>query len=116
MLVGISNALVVLLFELVFIGIRIRIAPAPEFLDKPLPLVIRCQFLKSLSLFVGNDIGDVLLKPVLVSLLEFGLNIAGLVHRILTFRSILREPKEAGSGEYERENSQAKRGFLAIHN
>src|SRR6185312_13914311 len=117
MLIGISNAFVVLLFKLVFIGVRIGIAPAPELLDKTLALVIGCQFLKGFSLLIGNDISDVLLKPVLVSLLEFGLHIAGLVHRILTFlRFVLREPKQAGSCEYERENGQPKRGILAIHN
>ena len=39
-LVGISDALVVFLFELVFVGVRIGIAPAPEFFDKALALVV----------------------------------------------------------------------------
>src|SRR4030095_13199120 len=64
MLIGIGNALVVFLFELVLIGVGVGIAPAPEFLDKPFPFIVGCQFFKSLPLFVRNDISDVLLKPV----------------------------------------------------
>src|SRR5258705_6324562 len=116
MLIRISNTLIVFLFELVFISVGIGITAAPEFLNEPLTFVIGGQFLESLSLFVGNDISDVLLKPILVSLLEFRLHIARLVHRILAFRFVFREPKQTGSSQDQRENGQAKRGILVRHN
>ncbi len=58
--VGISDALVVLLTKLVLIGVRIRIAPAPELFNKALALVVGFEFLKGLTLFIGNDVSDVL--------------------------------------------------------
>src|SRR6266478_5086383 len=72
MFVGIGNSLVILFPKLVFIGIRIRIATAPELFNKALPL------------FVGNDVRDVFLQPVLVSFLEFRLYVARLFRRVLT--------------------------------
>ena len=47
MLVSVSDALVILFLELVFIGVRIRVTTAPELLDKPFPLVVGSQFLKA---------------------------------------------------------------------
>ena len=82
MLIRVGDALVVFLFEFVFVSIRIRIAPAPEFANKLFPLIIGREFLKSLPLFIGNDVSDVLIQPVFVSLLEFRLYIAWLFGRV----------------------------------
>ena len=83
MLVGIGDALVVLLAKLVFISVRIGIAPAPELFNETFALVVGFELLESLALFVGDDVSDVLLQPVLVSLLQFRLYVARLFRRVL---------------------------------
>ena len=65
-LVGVSDALVVFLAKFVFVGVRIRIAPPPEFFDKPFALVVSFQLLESFALFVGDDVRDVFFQPILV--------------------------------------------------
>jgi hypothetical protein len=47
-LVRVSDALVVFLFELVLVSVRIRIAAAPEFLDEAFALVVVASFLNAL--------------------------------------------------------------------
>src|SRR6266850_2056729 len=84
MLIGIGDALVVLLAIFVFVGVRIGIAPAPEFFDEALALVVGFQLPESFSLFVGDDVGDVFVQPVFVSLLKFRLYIAWLLGGVLT--------------------------------
>ena len=94
MLVGIGDPLVVFLFELVFVSIWIRIAAPPELLDKSLALVISLELLKCLSLFVSDDVRHILIQPILVSLLEFRLHVAWLVHRVLAFLGFLRKQSQ----------------------
>jgi hypothetical protein len=60
MLVGVGNTLVILLAILVFVGIRVGIAAAPESFDKLLALFISAELLEGFLLFVGNNVGDVL--------------------------------------------------------
>src|SRR6185503_19758752 len=83
MLVGIGDPLVVFLAIFVFIGIGIGIAPSPEFLDKALALVVGRELLESFPLFDGDDVGDVLVQPILVSFFQFRLNIARLLGGVL---------------------------------
>src|SRR6266550_2697529 len=77
MLVGIGDALVVLLTKLVFISIRIGIATAPELFDETFALV------------VSDDVRDVLVQPILVSLFQFRLDVARLLRRVLAFVVLL---------------------------
>ena len=66
MLVRIGNPFVILFAIFVLVSIRVRIAPAPELFDEPLPLVIGLELLEGFSLFVRNNVCDVVLQPVLV--------------------------------------------------
>src|ERR1043165_804517 len=93
MLVGVCDALVVFLFELVFVGVGIRIAATPELFDKAFALVVSGQFLECLTFFVGDDVSDVLIEPIFVSLFEFGLYIAGFSAGVLLILS-----KNPGAG------------------
>src|SRR5712671_3783108 len=83
MLVGIGDALVILFAKLVLISVRIGIAAAPEFFNEAFALIVGFEFPERFSLFVGNDVGDVFIQPVLVSPFEFRLYIARLFRRIL---------------------------------
>jgi hypothetical protein len=67
-LVRVCDSFVIFLFELVFIGIRIGITPAPKLFDKAFALVVSGQFLECLPFFVGDDVSDVLVEPVFVGL------------------------------------------------
>jgi len=69
--VRVGDTLVILFLELVFVGVRIRIAPAPEFLDEAFAFVVGREFLEGFPLFVGNDVSDVFVEPVFVGLFEF---------------------------------------------
>src|SRR3954462_879988 len=69
-LVRVGDAFVVFLAIFIFIGVRIRIAPAPEFFDEPFAFFVGFEFLERLPLFIGDDVGDVLVEPVLVGLLQ----------------------------------------------
>ena len=66
MLVGVSNAAVVFLFEFVFGAAGIRIAALPEILDKCLALIVGGKFLKSGALLVGDDVRDFFAQPLLI--------------------------------------------------
>jgi hypothetical protein len=88
MLVGISYALVVLLAKFVLISVRIGIATAPELFNETLALVVGLQLLKGLPFFVSDDVGNVFVLPILVSLLEFRLDVALLFRRILTLTGL----------------------------
>src|SRR5438046_5298794 len=83
MLVSIGNALVVFLAKFVFVRVRIGIAAAPELFDKPFALVVGRKFLESFALFFGDDVGDVFLEPIFVSLFQFRLDVAFTLRRIL---------------------------------
>src|SRR5947209_6879428 len=63
MLVRICDTAVMFLFEVVLRGARNRIASLPELFDKLLPFFIAGQFLERRTLFIGDDISDVLIHP-----------------------------------------------------
>ena len=65
-LVGVSDAAVVLFLELVLDGIGRGIAAQPELLDELLALFVGLQPLEGLALFIGDDVDDVLVQPLLV--------------------------------------------------
>src|SRR5579862_2226557 len=64
MLVCIRDAPVMLFFELVFLGIGSGIATQPELFDELFALVIGAQPFPGLPFLVGDDVGDVLIKPL----------------------------------------------------
>src|SRR5581483_315707 len=66
MLVGIRDAAIVLFFKLVLFGVGGWIAAQPELLDEVLAFFIGVQVRKSFAFLVGDDVGDVLVKPLLV--------------------------------------------------
>jgi len=65
MVVGVCDAPVMLFLIFVFLGIRSGVAPQPELLDELLPLIIGVEPLKSLALFVGDDVSDIFFQPFL---------------------------------------------------
>ena len=67
MLVGVSDAAVVLLFEFIFLAAGIRIAPIPKILNKRLFLFVSRELLERIPLFFGDDVGDFLVNPLLKS-------------------------------------------------
>src|SRR5215510_3357021 len=77
-LVRVGDSFVILFAKFIFIGVRVRIALTPKFLDKPLSLVVGLQFLGRSSLVVCNDVSDVLFQPVLVGPFYFRLDVSGL--------------------------------------
>src|SRR3989441_12428869 len=89
MLVGVSDALVIFLAILVFVGVGIGIAPPPKLLDKALALIVGLELLEGLPLFIGDDVSDVLFQPILVSLVQFGLDVARLLGRLLALFAVL---------------------------
>src|SRR6267143_3015550 len=101
MFVGIGDALVVLLAIFVFVRVRIGIAPAPEFFDEALALIVGFQFLESFPFFVSDYVGDVFVQPVFVSLLKLRLYIARLLGRVLTrvLLALLGQGRWRGKGE-----------------
>ena len=52
------------LFEFVFDGVRGRIAAEPEGLDELLTLLVGLQSLERGFLFVGDDVGNIFVKPL----------------------------------------------------
>ena len=69
-LVGVGDAPVVLLAELVLRRIRIGVAAQPELLDEGVALLIVAQALEGFALFVGDDVGHFLVQPGLVGPLQ----------------------------------------------
>src|SRR5712691_11582250 len=100
MLVGIGDTLVVLLTKLVFISIRIGIATAPELFDETFALVVGFELLERLALLLSDDVRDVLVQPIFVSLFQFRLYIARLFRRVLAFIGLLLR-QARGHGESE---------------
>src|SRR5581483_1558411 len=117
-LVGVGDTLVVFLAILVFVGVRIGIAPAPKFFNEALALVVGFQLLKSFPLFVGDDVSDVFFEPILVSLFQFGLNVAGLLSWVLLIVVLLlREARRHGktqSQESDGQTAQSAYGHIEI--
>src|ERR1700756_2106822 len=70
MLGGVGDALVVLFFEFVFFGVRRGIATLPEGLNKVVALFVVRELLKGGSLFIRDDVGDVLVQPLFVGLAQ----------------------------------------------
>jgi hypothetical protein len=68
-LVGIGYPLVILLAKFVFVGVRVRIAAAPELFNKAFAFLVRLELFEGLTLFVCDDVGDVLVEPIFVGLL-----------------------------------------------
>src|SRR6267154_4008971 len=71
MLVGISDAPVVLFLVLVLFGIRRGIAALPESLNKIVAFFVVRQLLEGGPFLVGDDPDYVLIQPLLVDLGEF---------------------------------------------
>jgi hypothetical protein len=65
MLVGVGDAPVVLFAELVLRRIGVGIAPQPELLNEGVALLVVAQVLEGLALFVGDDVGHILVSQVL---------------------------------------------------
>ena len=71
MFVGVRDAAVMLFFELVFNGVRGGIAAEPELLDELFALLVGVELLEGFALFIGDDVGDVLVQPLLPRSFEF---------------------------------------------
>src|SRR5580700_1279852 len=70
-LVGVSDAAVVLFFKIVVRKIGIAAAPQPELLDKLLALFIGIKLQEGIPFFWRNDIDHVLVQPLFVLAVEF---------------------------------------------
>src|SRR6266511_4340882 len=115
MLVGVGDTFVIFFLKLVLVGVRIRIAPAPELLYKPLPLIISLQLFKGLSLLISNNVGDILVQPILVSFLKLRFHIPWLVHRVLALFGALGNQKCGAARERREKDRQAKSSFQVKH-
>ncbi len=69
-LVGVSDAPIMLFAEFVLRRIRIGIAPQPEVFDKGVALLVVRESLEGLALFVGDDVGHILIQPGFVCALQ----------------------------------------------
>ncbi len=91
MVVGVSDAPIVLFLIFVFFRIRSRIAPQPELLHKLLFLFVRLKPFECCLLFIGNDVKDVLVQPLLPGALQ-------LLPELLFFCLLLLFGKRLGDG------------------
>src|SRR5205809_52811 len=66
MLIGVRDAAVVFVFELVVFAVRIGIAPLPERLDKLVALFVVRELHESFALFVADDPAHVFVEPLAV--------------------------------------------------
>ena len=66
-LVGVSDALVVLFLVFVLFGVRRGIAALPEGFNEVVALLVVGELLERRALFVGDDPDDVLFQPLLIS-------------------------------------------------
>src|ERR1022692_1736762 len=66
MVVGVSDAPVVLFLELVLFGVRSGVAPQPELLDELFALFVRGEAMEGGLLLIGDDVDDVFVQPFLV--------------------------------------------------
>src|SRR6266498_358613 len=115
MLVGVGDPFVIFFLKLVLVGVRIRISSAPELLYKPLPLIISLQLFKGLSLLISNDVGDVLVQPVLVGFFKLWFHIPWLVHWVLALFGALGKQKCGAARERCEKDRQAKNSFEVKH-
>ncbi len=70
-LVGIGDPAIVLLFELVFRGPRVRVPAGPELLDELLFLLRRGKLFEDRFFVVRDDVDNVLFQPFLEIILSF---------------------------------------------
>ena len=70
MFVGVSDAAVMLFFEIVVRKVGIAAAAKPKLLDELLALFVGSQLEKGVAFVRGNNVGDVLGKPLLVGVIE----------------------------------------------
>ncbi len=73
MLVGVGDALVVLFLIFVLFGVGGGIAALPEGFNEVVALFVVRELLEGGALFVGDDVDDVLVEPLLVDLAHFRL-------------------------------------------
>ncbi len=71
MLVGVGDALVVLFLIFVLFGVRSGVAALPEGFDEVVALFVVRELLEGGALFVGDDVDDVFVQPLLVGLADF---------------------------------------------
>ena len=83
MLVGVGDAAVVLFLEFVFYGVGRGIAAQPELLDELLALFVGVQLLEGCALFVGDDVDDVFVQPLLVGRFQLFLELLFLLLDLL---------------------------------
>ena len=67
-LVGVSDALVVLFLIFVLFGVRRGIAALPEGFDEVVALLVVGELFEGGALFVGDDADDVFFQPLLIGL------------------------------------------------
>src|SRR5580765_1175371 len=108
MFVGVSDPLVIFLAIFVFVSIGIGIASPPKFFDKAFAFVVGCQLLESLSLLIGDDVGDVLVQPVLVGSFQFWFDVAWLLSGILlpAWFCFLCQPRRNGKTSSQKSDGQ----------
>jgi hypothetical protein len=83
MLVGVGDALVVLFLIFVLFGIGRGIAALPEGFNEIVALFVVGELLEGGSLFVGDDVSDVFVQPLLVGLAQFLLEGARILFALL---------------------------------
>src|SRR5260370_37473507 len=66
MLIGIRDAAIVFFFKVIVGQVGIVASTQPELLDELLALFVRFQLQESLTLFVRNNVNDILVEPLLV--------------------------------------------------
>jgi hypothetical protein len=108
MLVCVSNPSVVLLFEFIAGRARIRIAAAPELFNEVLFLFQRGQVFEDFLLFVGDDVNDILLQPLLEIILP--LFIGEILARRFTFTLPLSHQRRRPTQCDQEQGKQRTRG------
>ena len=71
MFVGIRDAPVVLFLELVLDGVGSGVAAEPELLDELFAFLVGGELFEGFALFIGDDVGDIRVEPLLPGRLEF---------------------------------------------
>ena len=69
--VGVFDAAVMLFFKFVFFGIGRRIASLPEGFYELVALFVVGKLFEGFALFVGNNVDNVFVEPLFISLAEF---------------------------------------------
>src|SRR5215471_10446167 len=83
MLIGIGDALVVLFLKFVLFGVGRGIAALPESFNEVIALFVVRELLEGGTLFIGDDVGDVLVKPLFVGLAQLLLKSLGVLFTLL---------------------------------